>query len=823
MHCPFYRTRIGRYVWDLLSMATTFYFPQAVSADVTPPAPVESTTWEHVNTMSLGSTICKLLTTADSSTLTTTAYAPDAADHLTNNDSCHRQYVSGPLAAQTISGNITGQFQCLEQFNNCNLFLSMKVLVCSNDGSSTVATLLAITRSTASEAGTTLANRTFPSTALSSYACAKGDRLVVEIGLGGNITSGTAGTIGHNGSLRFGCNASSGDLPVNNTQTGTTYRPWIQFSNDVATINEATTNETVEVELTDTSAALAFTTAADSLAALLTEATSLSYNRPALTAILTQWMGHEMSGRRYTSFAGRTEGATTIDTSDTLSTGLTDTMQSLLATLAREETIGPLLTEDQILNILMSREDSATIGLAELGVIAATMASSDVLAMLLTENSAMLALLPYEDVVTLSLLEDRTILATLIRDELLGPLLSEDQILQVLLTREDAHQLGLSELGAIAATVAANDTLAAALAEDATLLTRATHEELLALGMADASTLRGILNRDETHIIGLTEDRVLLALLAREDLLALGLTELAMIAVALATNDAAVIGLTESATLAAALSATDGLIIGLSDDRALFVRVDREEAVALGMSEDAAILARITTNDAPAIIILDTSQLDITEDGGLVSKTTSDSVIVGVMDAFLDLLVRVQTDETLVLNWTEETRLLALVSQSEDLALPIVETSSAIVAVNSAGDVLTISLTDSSRAAIQVTGEDAVAAILAESATLFAALSADDAPALIMEDALGVILATLAREETSAILILDASALQVPVSGADAVAIQLTESGSAIEVFLNRLGSVLIATVRTFSPVLTVRAIVRAVRYLGSLYTVRVL
>lgn len=211
-------------------MATTFYFPETLAADVTPPVPVGSTTWEHINSPL---PLRKLLTTADSSTLTTTAYTPDAADDLTDKDSCHRQYVSDILGAQTISGNITGQFQATETFANDNLFLSMKVLVCSQDGTTTRATLLAITRSSASEIGTSLANRTFPSTALSSYACAEGDRIVIEIGVGGSISSGTGGTIGHNGSLRFGCSASSGDLPVDNTTTTTTYRPWVQFSNSL--------------------------------------------------------------------------------------------------------------------------------------------------------------------------------------------------------------------------------------------------------------------------------------------------------------------------------------------------------------------------------------------------------------------------------------------------------------------------------------------------------------------------------------------------------------------------------------------------------------
>lgn len=210
-------------------MATRFYLPETLVGPVTPPAPTAD--WEHINT---GPPVRFLLRGPDESTLTTTAYTPDGADHLADNDACHRQYVSEELVAQTLSGNVKAQIQCSEVANNCNLFLTLKILVCSRDGSTTRATLLAITRDTTNELVTALTNRNFPSTALSSYACAEGDRVVIEIGLGGNITSGTGGNIGHDGSIRWGGSASSGDLPEDDTQTGTTYRPWIEMSTDFA-------------------------------------------------------------------------------------------------------------------------------------------------------------------------------------------------------------------------------------------------------------------------------------------------------------------------------------------------------------------------------------------------------------------------------------------------------------------------------------------------------------------------------------------------------------------------------------------------------------
>ncbi len=215
-------------------MATRLYLPEALVGQVTPPAPTAN--WAHINT---GPPVRFLLRAPDSSTLTETAYTPDAADHTVDQAACHRQYVSEALAAQTITGNIKAQVQCFEANAGNNLFLTLKVLACTNSGGSTVGTLLAITRDTTTELGTTLANRNFPSTALTSTAVSAGDRLVIEIGVGG-LPVAAGGTQGHNATIRWGCSASSGDLPEDDTQTGTTYRAWIEISTNLRFLGDET-------------------------------------------------------------------------------------------------------------------------------------------------------------------------------------------------------------------------------------------------------------------------------------------------------------------------------------------------------------------------------------------------------------------------------------------------------------------------------------------------------------------------------------------------------------------------------------------------------
>jgi len=208
-------------------MATRVYFHTLRTSAVTVPA--AGAEWEHVQAASafyMGPVI-------GTDALQTLAYTPDAVDDVTDRDALHYQYVSDPLAAQTLAGNIKGQFQCSETANNDNLFLTFKLMSCARDGSSISNTLLAITRDTTTEFTTSLVNKNFPSTALTSTAIALGERLILEIGAGGNITTGAGGTIGHNASLRWGNAATSGDLPEDDTEAGTTFRPWVEFSQTI--------------------------------------------------------------------------------------------------------------------------------------------------------------------------------------------------------------------------------------------------------------------------------------------------------------------------------------------------------------------------------------------------------------------------------------------------------------------------------------------------------------------------------------------------------------------------------------------------------------
>lgn len=139
-----------------------------------------------------------------------------------------RQFISDPLAAQTISGTVKGQIKCRESSDANDMSRALCIRVCSNDGTTIRGTLLNdFPESLTSEfkyGGTE--NRNFPpSTALSSVSASDGDRLLIELGYRSfNVLSGAL----RYGYLTTGDDAAS-DLPEDETATDD-YSPWIEFS-----------------------------------------------------------------------------------------------------------------------------------------------------------------------------------------------------------------------------------------------------------------------------------------------------------------------------------------------------------------------------------------------------------------------------------------------------------------------------------------------------------------------------------------------------------------------------------------------------------------
>lgn len=208
-------------------MATRFYLPSAGSAPVSPAS------WLFPQQATSPLTLPAL--TAVSTTAMTSKTESRSATVVGSPVGMFR-WVSRALAAQTVSGTISGQMRGLESTTSGNCALALAIKVVQSDGTDR-GTLLAVTGSTNSitppeftTAG--LTNRSHQNTAgttslpLTSVVCSAGDFVVVEIGFIQRLFS-VAWTV----TLSYGDDSAT-DLPVDQTTTAAN-NPWVEFSNSI--------------------------------------------------------------------------------------------------------------------------------------------------------------------------------------------------------------------------------------------------------------------------------------------------------------------------------------------------------------------------------------------------------------------------------------------------------------------------------------------------------------------------------------------------------------------------------------------------------------
>lgn len=209
-------------------MPTRFYFTSDALTGIGVPTVTQDASWEQFGSLSSWLSSRKLgssfMTRSLSETSTSGTY-----------DSCQQQFVSKPLAAQTISGTVKAIMRCAESNVAADMRSQMVIRVVSGDGGTVRGTLLAHDTSVLSNEWnlTTLQNRKFPlnwsggGAALTSVVAQAGDRIVVEIGNRAHNTSATQ----YYGYIETGDGATN-DCAENETDT-LQYNPWIEFSQNL--------------------------------------------------------------------------------------------------------------------------------------------------------------------------------------------------------------------------------------------------------------------------------------------------------------------------------------------------------------------------------------------------------------------------------------------------------------------------------------------------------------------------------------------------------------------------------------------------------------
>ena len=214
-------------------MGTRFYFPASSGAVVTPT--IDSAWNDYEDYVSR-----RLSQTKGTSTL---AFG-SSIDWTSGSKALDRQYVSDKMQSGiefSTSVTVKGQLVIKESGSNDNVGqIMLGIRVVSQDGGTVRRTLLAVAGYRAyNETDTTGINRMIadgdalaPS---SSYTTVEGDRLCIELGYTDNAGTSIAaqGMWGENGT----------DLPE--SESGTSGVGWIEFSNTITFVTEATARNTI--------------------------------------------------------------------------------------------------------------------------------------------------------------------------------------------------------------------------------------------------------------------------------------------------------------------------------------------------------------------------------------------------------------------------------------------------------------------------------------------------------------------------------------------------------------------------------------------------
>lgn len=212
-------------------MTTRFYLPQ--SAASVPFSKAVDTDWEDA----AGVARAALSTSKIADAMATVTLASDG--DATSKDFALRQYVSGHLTVgQTITGAQAIKAQTRIQAGLLNRMRTTYGLRVTHGLYQIHKTVLAVTRDNTDAPGLGLTNRQFTAnSAATDYTTRKGDRLLLEVGVGGDPDAG----FDHACFLRLG-DAAASDLPEDDTDT-TDVNPWFQLTDSLTFTTYTTTGD----------------------------------------------------------------------------------------------------------------------------------------------------------------------------------------------------------------------------------------------------------------------------------------------------------------------------------------------------------------------------------------------------------------------------------------------------------------------------------------------------------------------------------------------------------------------------------------------------
>jgi hypothetical protein len=214
-------------------MATKFYLPSTGTAEQNP---AWSASW--YNATGFSASKLKATTSKPNSGLVTKTLTEA---NLTDRHFAVGMWISEPLVAQSIASGtiITCSIRCSEDNLKNNLSLHWIIRLLQNDGVTYRSNIFAFNND-GLEFATSLTSRADSITLGGAVAVSDGDRLVIEMGIGGDPASGGGS---HNSTISIGETSAGADLDASDADTGAD-NPWVNFSNSLtfATLPTAPTD-----------------------------------------------------------------------------------------------------------------------------------------------------------------------------------------------------------------------------------------------------------------------------------------------------------------------------------------------------------------------------------------------------------------------------------------------------------------------------------------------------------------------------------------------------------------------------------------------------
>lgn len=213
-------------------MATRFYLPRAATS--VPISPTPDAEWEDT------SALARALMVRDASLVDAIGTVSFTDSDVTNKDILLRQYISEELTPGQVitpAQSVVFQSQASETTSNNNMFTAFGLRIVNTDGTIVRKwmTNSTVRRDNTEIAVTTITNRRNSHIDDGAhYTTQAGDRLVLEIGAGGDpsLTGGV-----HSFSMRLGGNGHGGDLPQNDTDITSNKNPWVEIDDTLTFVS----------------------------------------------------------------------------------------------------------------------------------------------------------------------------------------------------------------------------------------------------------------------------------------------------------------------------------------------------------------------------------------------------------------------------------------------------------------------------------------------------------------------------------------------------------------------------------------------------------